>query len=116
MTTGPAEGAVQVDGPPNTKERLMTKKATTMTTPKGKSKTQKATGVPLTHSSRAQKDVPADPDENMKWMTAGRLLLGVITVLGALVARGWMTARRAGRPPGSGSGPERDSADVLQSV
>jgi len=69
------------------------------TRPNSKDKVRRTAATPpLTTASQAEKRVPADPDENMKWMTVSRLLLAVVTVVGALAARGWMSARRAGQP------------------
>ena len=91
----------------------MTKKTTTKS--KNTNKPQKVTTVPpSTANSAPDKGVPVDPDENMKWMSAGRLVMALVTVIGALAARGWRSARRKGNLPGPG--PVRDSADILQSV
>ena len=91
----------------------MTKKATARS--KKANKPQKVTTVPpRTARSAPDKDVPVDPDENMKWVTAGRLVMAVVTVIGALAVRGWMSARRRGNLPGPG--PVRDSEDILQSL
>lgn len=84
-------------------------------TSKNESKPPKVTTVPpSTASSAPDAEVPVDPDENVKWMTAGRLVFAVVTVMAALAVRGWMSVRRAGNLPGPG--PVRDSADGLQSV
>jgi hypothetical protein len=82
---------------------------------KNKNKPQKVTTVPPSPATSARaKDVPVDPDENMKWMTAGRLVLAGVTVVAVLAVRGWMSLRGAGNQPGPG--PVRDASDVLQSV
>jgi hypothetical protein len=72
----------------------MTKQAKNISKPKQTKKLSKPQkGAPV--SPRAE-DVPVDPDENMKWMTSGRLVLAVFAVIAALVVRGWMSARGTG--------------------
>lgn len=82
----------------------MTKKMKNTTKTKDGIKPSKVTTAPpsMTATERPEKDAPVDPDENLKWMTTGRLVLAVVTVIGALAVRGWLSLRRAGNLPGPG--------------